>query len=50
MTAHLYGKRIKDFRILEPQWQYTMGQGETRVGRKRIERSDTDNVKQSHSC
>lgn len=38
----------KDFRILEPKWQYTMGQGETRIGKNRVERGDNDNVKQSH--
>lgn len=38
----------KDFRILEPKWQYTMGQGETRIGKNRVERGDTDNIKQSH--
>lgn len=38
----------KDFKILEPKWQYTMGQGETRIGKNRIERGDTDNIKQSH--
>lgn len=38
----------RDFKILEPKWQYTMGQGETRIGKNRIERGDTDNIKQSH--
>ncbi|RDU62068.1 restriction endonuclease [Helicobacter didelphidarum] len=38
----------RGFRILEPKWQYTMGQGETRVGKNRIERGDKDNIKQSH--
>lgn len=38
----------KDFKILEPKWQYTMGQGETRVGKNRIERGDKDNIKHSH--
>lgn len=38
----------KDFRILEPKWQYTMGQGETRIGKNRVERGDVDNIKQSH--
>ncbi len=37
-----------DFKILEPKWQYTMGQGETRIGKNRIERGDADNTKQSH--
>ena len=36
-----------DFRILEVQWQYTLGQGETRIGKNRIE-NGTRHVKQSH--
>ncbi|HEB9305898.1 TPA: DNA adenine methylase [Campylobacter coli] len=38
----------RDFKILEPKWQYTMGQGEIRVGKNRIERGDDNNIKQSH--
>ncbi|MGI0406434.1 DNA adenine methylase [Helicobacter himalayensis] len=42
----------KDFKILEPKWQYTMGQGETRIGKNRLNRNnglgDKNNVKQSH--
>lgn len=38
----------KDFKILEPKWQYTMGQGETRIGKNRIERGDNHNIKNSH--
>jgi len=38
----------KDYLILEPSWQYTMGQGETRIGKNRIERGDNDNIKKSH--
>lgn len=38
----------KDFKILEPKWQYTMGQGETRIGKNRLERGDENNVKNSH--
>ena len=37
-----------DFKILEPKWQYTMGQGETRIGKNRIKRGDSNNTKQSH--
>ena len=37
----------RDFEILEPVWQYTMGQGETRVGKNRIEAGE-DHVKKSH--
>lgn len=38
----------KDFKILEPSWQYTMGQGEIRMGKNRLERVDNNHVKQSH--
>lgn len=38
----------KDYKILEPKWQYTMGQGETRIGKNRIQRGDDNNIKQSH--
>lgn len=38
----------KDFKILEPKWQYTMGQGEKRIGKNRIIRGDNDNIKKSH--
>lgn len=39
----------KDFEIIEVSWQYTMGQGETRIGKNRIERNfDNGNVKSSH--
>ncbi len=36
-----------DFRVVEVQWQYTLGQGETRIGKNRIENS-TNHVKESH--
>lgn len=39
----------KDFEIREISWQYTMGQGETRIGKNRKERDyDNGNVKTSH--
>ena len=38
----------KDFDIVEVQWQYTMGQGETRIGKNRIENGTKSNIKQSH--
>lgn len=39
----------KDFEIREIAWQYTMGQGETRIGKNRLERNyDNGNVKHSH--
>ncbi len=36
-----------EFKILEVRWQYTLGQGETRIGKNRIE-NETGHVKQSH--
>ena len=36
-----------DFQIIEVRWQYTLGQGETRIGKNRIEKG-TGHVKQSH--
>jgi DNA adenine methylase len=39
----------KNFQIIEIAWQYTMGQGETRIGKNRLERDyDNGNVKSSH--
>ena len=35
------------FKIVEVRWQYTLGQGETRIGKNRRE-SGTDHVKKSH--
>ena len=35
-------------RILEVKWQYTLGQGETRIGKNRIENGSRHYVKQSH--
>ena len=37
----------KDFQQFFPKWQYTMGQGETRIGKNRIEKGD-DHIKKSH--
>ena len=37
----------KDFKQLFPSWQYTMGQGETRIGKNRIEKGD-NHIKASH--
>jgi len=42
-------KTYKDFKIIEVNWQYTMGQGETRIGKNRLKRDyDNGNVKKSH--
>ena len=39
----------KNFKIVEISWQYTMGQGETRIGKNRLERNyDNENIKTSH--
>jgi DNA adenine methylase len=40
-------KYYKDHKQLFPVWQYTMGQGETRIGKNRIAKQD-DHIKQSH--
>ena len=37
----------KKFKQVFPTWQYTMGQGETRIGKNRIENGD-DHIKASH--
>ena len=36
-----------DFEILAPSWQYTMGQGEVRIGKNRLD-ADVNHVKKSH--
>ena len=36
-----------DFRIVKVEWQYTLGQGETRIGKNRVEKG-SDHVKESH--
>ena len=38
----------KDFKQLFPKWQYTMGQGETRIGKNRINNKSNNNIKNSH--
>ena len=38
----------KDFKQVYPKWQYTYGQGETRIGKNRIESKKEDNIKESH--
>ena len=37
-----------DCRIVEVEWQYTMGQGETRIGINRVARETAHHVKASH--
>jgi len=42
-------ENYKDFKIIEVSWQYTMGQGEKRIGKNRKERNfDNNNIKHSH--
>ena len=38
----------KDFQQFFPSWQYTMGQGEKRIGKNRIENGSESNIKDSH--
>lgn len=37
----------KDYEIYKPSWQYTMGQGETRIGLNRI-KNGVNHIKESH--
>ena len=41
-------KWYSDCRIVEVEWQYTLGQGETRIGKNRIENGSNHHVKKSH--
>lgn len=38
----------EDFKQVYPKWQYTYGQGETRIGKNRKEAKKEDNIKESH--
>lgn len=38
----------KDFKQVFPKWQYTYGQGETRIGKNRKDSKKEDNIKESH--
>ena len=37
-----------DFEIIEVEWQYTLGQGETRIGKNRMENGTNNHIKNSH--
>ena len=37
-----------EFKIIEVEWQYTLGQGETRIGKNRIKNGTKHHVKRSH--
>ncbi|MBD3353069.1 MAG: DNA adenine methylase [Candidatus Lokiarchaeota archaeon] len=38
----------KEYEQYFPSWQYSYGQGETRIGKNRIEKGKLDNIKNSH--
>jgi len=38
----------KEFKQFFPSWQYTMGQGETRIGKNRLINGTNNNIKESH--
>jgi DNA adenine methylase len=38
----------KDFELYYPEWSYSMGNGETRIGKNRNELNDGKIVKESH--
>lgn len=38
----------KDFEMITPSWQYTFGQGDTRIGVNRLNNGNGSHVKQSH--
>jgi len=38
----------KDCEMITPKWQYTFGQGDTRIGKNREEKNDGSHVKTSH--
>ncbi len=41
-------KWYSDCRIIEVKWQYTLGQGETRIGKNRIANGTNHHIKNSH--
>jgi DNA adenine methylase len=38
----------KEYKFEYPEWQYTYGQGETRIGKNRKDANKEDNIKESH--
>lgn len=38
----------KDFNMISPVWQYTFGQGETRIGKNRVNKNNGSHIKKSH--
>lgn len=41
-------KWYKDFEMIDPSWQYTFGQGDTRIGENRLRDNNGNHVKKSH--
>ncbi|MBM3328867.1 MAG: DNA adenine methylase [Calditrichaeota bacterium] len=41
-------KWYRDFEMITPRWQYTFGQGETRIGGNRVRANNGQYVKESH--
>nr|BAV59432.1 modification methylase [Candidatus Endomicrobium sp. MdDo-005] len=41
-------RMYKDYKIVDVQWQYTLGQGEKRIGKNRIKNGTNSNIKKSH--
>jgi DNA adenine methylase len=38
----------KDFEMYSPEWQYTFSQGDTRIGKNRLEKNNGSHIKKSH--
>lgn len=38
----------KDFEMFAPEWQYTFSQGDTRIGKNRLEKNNGSHIKKSH--
>lgn len=38
----------KDFEMFSPEWQYTFSQGDTRIGKNRLEKNNGSYIKKSH--
>lgn len=38
----------KDFNMIAPKWQYTFGQGDTRIGLNRLQNPEKNHIKESH--
>lgn len=41
-------KWYKDFKMITPSWQYTFSQGDTRIGKNRLNNNNGSHVKKSH--